>query len=161
MVNSLDIIYCRNYVIEVDMGRKQNALVVVAIDFGTTYSGYAYSFRDEYKKDHTKIYSNENWQSGDGLITAKAPTAILFDEDGKLDSFGYDAERTYSELLEGGDAEGYSYFSRFKMKLFQDESALQHPISRVSVKVIVSLITLLSVTILRFHCFPLLLYELI
>lgn len=137
MVNSLDIIYYRSYVSEVDMGRKQNALVVVAIDFGTTYSGYAYSFRDEYKKDHTKIYSNENWQSGDGLITAKAPTAILFDEDGTLDSFGYDAERTYSELLEGGDAEGYSYFSRFKMKLFQDETAQQHPISRVSVKVIV------------------------
>lgn len=112
------------------MGRKQNALVVVAIDFGTTYSGYAYSFRDEYKKDHTKIYSNENWQSGDGLITAKTPTAILFDEDGNLDSFGYDAERTYSELLEGGDAKGYSYFSRFKMKLFQDESALHHPVLR-------------------------------
>jgi hypothetical protein len=32
-------------------GRKENALAVVAIDFGTTFSGYAYSLCEEYRKD--------------------------------------------------------------------------------------------------------------
>jgi molecular chaperone DnaK (HSP70) len=66
--------------------------VVVGIDFGTTYSGYGYSFRDEYKKDHSKIYCNTDWKSGDGLVTTKTPTVILFDENGKFQSFGYEAE---------------------------------------------------------------------
>jgi hypothetical protein len=40
-------------------GRKKNALGVVAIDFGTTFSGYAYSLCEEYKKDQSKIYINK------------------------------------------------------------------------------------------------------
>ena len=109
--------------------KKQDALVVVGIDFGTTYSGYGYSFRDEYNKDHNKIYSNSDWKSGDGLVTIKTPTVILFDENGKFQSFGYEAEDAYTRLLEDGKADGYSYFSRFKMKLFQDEDSkeLVHP----------------------------------
>jgi molecular chaperone DnaK (HSP70) len=109
--------------------KKQDALVVVGIDFGTTYSGYGHSFRDEYNKDHSKIYSNSNWTSGDGLATTKTPTVILFDENGKFHSFGYKAEEVYSRLLEDGKADGYSYFSCFKMKLFQDEDSkeLVHP----------------------------------
>ena len=118
------------YTILVSMGKKKrDALVVVGIDFGTTYSGYGYSFRDEYKKDHSKIYSNSDWKSGDGLITTKTPTVILFDENEKFHSFGYKAEAAYSRLLEDDKADGYSYFSRFKMKLFQDEDSkeLVHP----------------------------------
>lgn len=103
------------------MLKKEDALAVVAIDFGTTYSGYAYSFRDEYKKDHAKIYSNEAWQSGDGLVTPKTPTAILFDDDGQFLHFGYEAEHCYAEFSEGGDADEYYYFTQFKMKLFQTE----------------------------------------
>ena len=103
------------------MGKKDDALLVVAIDFGTTFSGYAYSFRDEYQKDHGKIHSNVSWESEDGIFTPKTPTAILF-ENGEFRSFGYEAEETYNALLENGEEEGYSYFSRFKMKLFQDET---------------------------------------
>jgi thioredoxin-related protein len=113
--------------------KKQDALVVVGIDFGTTYSGYGYSFRDEYNNDHSKIFSNSDWKSGDGLVTTKTPTVILFDENGKFQSFGYEAEEAYTRLLEYGKADGYSYFSRFKMKLFQDEDSkeLVHPILKV------------------------------
>ena len=118
------------YTILVSMEKKkQEALVVVGIDFGTTYSGYGYSFRDEYKNDHSKIFSNTDWKSGDGLVTTKTPTVILFDENGKFQSFGYEAEEAYTRLLEDGKADGYSYFSSFKMKLFQDEDSkeLVHP----------------------------------
>ena len=122
------------YTILVSMGKKKrDALVVVGIDFGTTYSGYGYSFRDEYKKDHSKIYCNTDWKSGDGLVTTKTPTVILFDENRKCQSFGYEAEEAYTQLLEDGEADGYSYFSRFKMKLFQGEDSkeLVHPMLKV------------------------------
>ena len=121
------------YTILVSMEKKKHALVVVGIDFGTTYSGYGFSFRDEYKKDHNKISSNSDWKSGDGLVTTKTPTVILFDENGKFQSFGYEAEETYTQLLEDGEADGHSYFSTYKMKLFQDEDSkeLVHPILKV------------------------------
>jgi hypothetical protein len=50
---------------------------------------------------HTKISSNY-WKSGDGLVTTKTPTVILFDENGKFQSFGYEAEEAYTRLLEEG-----------------------------------------------------------
>ena len=105
------------------MEKNKHPLVVVGIDFGTTYSGYGFSFLDEYKKDHSKIYCNSDWKSGDGLVTTKTPTVILFDENGKFHSFGYKADETYSRLLEDGEADGYSYFSCFKMQLFQGDDS--------------------------------------
>ena len=113
--------------------KKQDALVVVGIDFGTTYSGYGYSFRNEYQKDHRKIYSNDGWKSGDGLVTIKMPTVILFDENGKFHSFGYKAEAVYSRLLEDHKADGHSYFSSFKMKLFQEEDSKEFVDPRLKV----------------------------
>jgi hypothetical protein len=74
-------------------------LAVVAIDFGTTFSGYAYSLCEEYRKDQSKIYIL-TWQSGDGLQTYKTPTTILFDKDGTFCSFGYKAEHDYARMCE-------------------------------------------------------------
>ncbi|WAR03453.1 HS12B-like protein [Mya arenaria] len=45
-------------------------LLVAAIDFGTTYSGYAFSFSHEYASDQTKIQTN-TWIGG-GHISLKA-----------------------------------------------------------------------------------------
>ncbi|CAC5384393.1 unnamed protein product [Mytilus coruscus] len=101
--------------------RKQDALVVVAIDFGTSYSGYAYSFREEYKKDHNQIYTNQNWKSGDGLVTLKTPTAILFNKDESVHSFGYEAEQNYAQFVEENKSRDYIFLDKFKMKLFQSE----------------------------------------
>lgn len=38
------------------MSGYKTKLIVAAIDFGTTYSGYAYSLKDEYKKDPMKVF---------------------------------------------------------------------------------------------------------
>ena len=42
------------------VGKTKNTfrtkLVVAAIDFGTTYSGYAYSFKSEYEKNPLKVF---------------------------------------------------------------------------------------------------------
>ena len=98
-------------------------LIVAAIDFGTTYSGYAFSFKDDYKKDPTKISAN-NWVAGSRcLVSMKAPSTILLDENKKFVAFGYEAEDQYSDLTLDGDHEKYYYFRRFKMLLFSAASA--------------------------------------
>ncbi|XP_033761605.1 heat shock 70 kDa protein 12B-like [Pecten maximus] len=96
-------------------------LAVAAIDFGTTYSGYAYSFRHEFIKDPLKIYTNQQWlDSESGLLTFKAPTSILFDKDGNFDSFGFLAEENYNTLVEDEKEDGWRFFRRFKMNLYRE-----------------------------------------
>lgn len=88
-----------------------------AIDFGTTYSGWAYSLDHDFKSDPTKGYIKQ-WLSGGTLITEKTPTCLLIKPDGKtLEAFGYDAENKYKGLAEDGQHNGYFYFRRFKMLL--------------------------------------------
>ncbi|XP_060065831.1 heat shock 70 kDa protein 12B-like [Ylistrum balloti] len=92
-------------------------LLVAAIDFGTTFSGYAFSFRHDYERDPLKISCN-NWVAGGrGLVSLKTPSTILLDSDRKFHSFGYEAENKYSELTEEDDHHDWLYFKRFKMLL--------------------------------------------
>lgn len=91
-------------------------LVVAAIDIGTTYSGYAYS----YTSDWTEVFINR-WEGGQKL-THKAPTALLLNPDKSFNSFGYEAVKTYANIATEGDDEGgsykeYHFFHRFKMRL--------------------------------------------
>lgn len=87
--------------------RSSDHLVVVAIDFGTTYTGFAYSF----KSDPSKILASK-W-SGETLLSAteKAPTCVLLSPDKELIAFGYEAQDKYKELMEedteGGEAKDY------------------------------------------------------
>ncbi|KAL3831480.1 hypothetical protein ACJMK2_023221 [Sinanodonta woodiana] len=92
-------------------------LVVAAIDFGTTYSGYAYSFLSDFKKDPLNIFAYTKWNSGGGPVTDKTPTTILFDPNGDFHSFGYDAENKYDSLVNNDIHQDWYYFSRFKMTL--------------------------------------------
>ncbi|XP_021360116.1 heat shock 70 kDa protein 12A-like [Mizuhopecten yessoensis] len=96
-------------------------LLVVAIDFGTTYSGYAFSFYHEYKSNKKKVRTYL-WPTGIGLEqSTKAPTSILFDSRQKFHSFGYQAEDTYTRLPDDHQKQWY-YFKRFKMTLFKNEN---------------------------------------
>lgn len=99
------------------MSDYKTKLIVAAIDFGTTYSGYAYSLKNEYKKDPLKIYANQDWSDGSCLVTLKAPTVVLFDQNSRFDSFGYDAQNKYVKLSEDDEHVGWKYFKHFKMKL--------------------------------------------
>ncbi|XP_053408416.1 heat shock 70 kDa protein 12B-like isoform X2 [Mercenaria mercenaria] len=94
-------------------------LIVAAIDFGTTYSGWAFSFGTDYEKDPTKA-DVKHWHSGTGnLVTVKTPTCLLVNPDGKtFQAFGYDAENQYLELAEKNEHKNYYYFRRFKVLLF-------------------------------------------
>ncbi|XP_052814320.1 heat shock 70 kDa protein 12A-like [Mya arenaria] len=91
------------------MSRDEH-MVVAAIDFGTTYSGYAFKFRGSDKICSLSTFSGST-------ITNKAPTVILFDKDENFNSFGYQAENMYAKLAEETNHKGWRYFRWFKMDL--------------------------------------------
>ncbi|XP_060070185.1 heat shock 70 kDa protein 12A-like [Ylistrum balloti] len=103
-------------------GRISTHLFVAAIDFGTTYSGYAFSAKDDFEKDPLKINANV-WNSGArSLMSHKAPTALLLNPDLSFNSFGYDAENNYSQLAEDNEHQNYYFFHRFKMVLHNNKA---------------------------------------
>lgn len=100
------------------MGPRENYLLVAAIDFGTAYSGYAFSRVDDFKKDPLKVQSH-TWKAGTrALMSNKASTCALFDKNKKFHSFGYEAEDKYSDLTLDNEADDWYFFQRFKMTLF-------------------------------------------
>ncbi|VDI26127.1 Hypothetical predicted protein [Mytilus galloprovincialis] len=92
--------------------------IIAAIDFGTTYSGFAFS----QKKKHAKIITKQ-WHSSSGsnLQSFKTPTSILLQPDGKFHSFGYEAEEKYDVLSNGGDHRSWYFCRHFKMELHSSE----------------------------------------
>lgn len=80
--------------------QKREKIVVAAIDFGSTYSGYSFSLRNDFQKDPLKIYTNSWSFEQSGGISSKAPTTVLLKPDQTFHSFGYDAEDKYAELYE-------------------------------------------------------------
>ncbi|KAH3713377.1 heat shock 70 kDa protein 12A-like [Dreissena polymorpha] len=95
-------------------------LGVAAIDFGTTYSGYAFSFKSQFETDPCNI-SAKTWTGGQ-LQSLKAPTCVLIKPDRTtLETFGFDAETRYSQLCETGEHTQWYYFQRFKMLLWKKE----------------------------------------
>lgn len=101
---------------------QEDRLMTAAIDFGTTYSGYCFSFRHEFENDPLKVSAN-TWTAGTaGLVSLKTPTTVLLDSNQELVAFGYEAEDRYAELAEDEEHAEYYYFRRFKMSLFQSSS---------------------------------------
>ncbi|XP_054908892.1 heat shock 70 kDa protein 12A-like [Poeciliopsis prolifica] len=87
---------------------------IISIDFGTTYSGYAFSLtsREEEVDPHVKFWGEEV-----GLETPKTPTCILFDEHQQFVSFGYEAKNSYLKQS-GKDGRAMFFFDCFKMSLY-------------------------------------------
>ena len=109
------------------MSTKKNKILVAAIDFGTTFSGYAFSFKTDYENDPMKISVNQQWTAGSrSLISLKAPTVVLLDKSKHFLAFGYDAEDKYSELALDDLHHGYYYFRRFKMLLHETKVIFSH-----------------------------------
>jgi len=96
-----------------DFKSKSEHFVVVAIDFGTTFSGYAFSFT----RDPDSIHMMRKWEGGDpGVINQKTPTTILLNPDGEFHSFGFTARDFYHDL-DAVEASRWMYFEKFKMAL--------------------------------------------
>uniref|UniRef100_A0A1B6GZM7 Heat shock 70 kDa protein 12A n=1 Tax=Cuerna arida TaxID=1464854 RepID=A0A1B6GZM7_9HEMI len=97
--------------------------VVVAIDLGTTYSGYAYCYtRHHFDKE---VHMMRNWEGGDpGLNNQKIPTTLLISPEGLFHSFGFAARDFYHDL-EPQDACRWFYFDKFKKTLHNNPNIRQ------------------------------------
>lgn len=94
--------------------------VVAAIDFGTTYSGYAFSFI----RDPDSIHMMHKWEGGDpGVTNQKTPTTLLLKPNGEFHSFGFTARDFYHDLEES-EARKWYYFEKFKMTLHSSQVSL-------------------------------------
>lgn len=93
--------------------------VVAAIDFGTTYSGYAFSFT----RDPDSIHMMRKWEGGDpGVSNQKTPTTLLLKSNGDFHSFGFGARDFYHDLEEA-EAKKWYYFEKFKMSLHSNQAS--------------------------------------
>ena len=95
-----------------------NKLFVVAIDFGTTYSGYAFSTMG----NRSQILTY-NWSEGRTQVP-KTPTSILFTPRRDFNSFGHEAEKKYAELSNSGEYKSWYFFKRFKLTLYDNKVSL-------------------------------------
>lgn len=96
-----------------DPSRQPGHFVVVAIDFGTTFSGYAFCFT----RDPDHIHMMRKWEGGDpGVINQKTPTCLLMSPDGTFHSFGFTARDFYHDL-DPVEAQKWYFFDKFKMVL--------------------------------------------
>lgn len=98
-----------------ESNNESRYLLTAAIDFGTTFSGLAYSYRN----DQESVYIISNWP--DGTVAGKIPTTILFDPDFKFVAFGQEAIDRYAELAEDEEEKEHYFFHRFKMDLHKEK----------------------------------------
>ncbi|XP_021913775.1 heat shock 70 kDa protein 12A-like isoform X2 [Zootermopsis nevadensis] len=92
--------------------------VVVAIDIGTTYSGYAFCFT---RDPDSNIHMMRKWEGGDpGLNNQKTPTTLLLTPNGEFHSFGFTA-RDFFHDLDIQEAKKWLYFDKFKMALHHNQ----------------------------------------
>ena len=103
------------YVYPSDTISMCDTLMVAAIDLGTTFSGYAFSTTAEFKDNPLNVHSNQVWKMGS--CSLKCPTCILFDQDKTCDSFGYEAEAQYTDVVLEKSENQFYFFKHFKMKI--------------------------------------------
>lgn len=109
---------------------EENYLIVAAIDFGTTFSGYAYSSRHAFQIDPLKVTMKSWVDPSSSMIYKKTSTCILFTKEKEFSEFGFDAEAKYLDLLLDDDntdekAKDWYFFRRFKMALYELQSGDQ------------------------------------
>lgn len=109
-------LHCYPY--ERNPAEPDNYDVVVAIDFGTSFSGFAFSFN--HRDGSEDIYMNRSWGSAQGYSTLKTPTCLLLNPEKKFVKFGFEAAERYAELEDANEISFYC-FDRFKMMLHGSE----------------------------------------
>lgn len=93
--------------------------VIIAIDFGTTYSGFGYVFLNA-SEDH--VYVFQKWGRGQGMSYSKTPTALLLTEKGDFHKFGHAAVETYGkQATSKKDSKKRLYFDKFKLLLHSEK----------------------------------------
>lgn len=94
--------------------------IVAAIDFGTTYSGFAFSLpRSSDSEVILQKWVPNTADKSDASL--KTPTSLLLDDKNDFVAFGFDAEEKYKELVEDEKHEHFRFFKNFKMKLHREK----------------------------------------
>lgn len=103
------------------MDDTKYCLLVAAIDFGTSSSGCAFSFRHGYKEDPLDIQFIKKWMGDNDcyIVSEKRPTCVLLSPQKEFLSFGYEAEQKYSELAFDSNHYDHYFFKEFKMVLHE------------------------------------------
>ncbi|XXG97656.1 hypothetical protein Hte_003963 [Hypoxylon texense] len=77
-------------------GTDDGNCLIIALDFGTTYSGIAYAFTN----DPGQIYTIDSWPGADGRISPKTPTAIQYIyQPSNLIKWGYQLDQTLTDKI--------------------------------------------------------------
>ncbi|XP_062571658.1 heat shock 70 kDa protein 12A-like [Saccostrea cucullata] len=108
----------RSIPVTIQTEEKRTWQVVAAIDFGTAYSGFAFSMKDS---QLDVIPGKWKTHSSDLLESPKTPTSLLLTISNDFVAFGYEAEKQFRELVEEDKHNDYRYFNQMKMVLFQDK----------------------------------------
>ena len=95
--------------------------LVAAIDFGTTYSGYAFSTREDFRAEPTRAYLKQWVDPASSMMSNKTSTCILFDESVNFSKFGLEAEAKYLDLIMDNQHGTWFFFRRFKMTLYDKQ----------------------------------------
>lgn len=101
---------------------QDNYLLVAAIDFGTTYSGYAFSTRYDFQRNPTNTFLKQWVDPTSSMMYNKTSTCILFTKEKKFSKFGFDAEAKYLDLILDKEQKDWYFFRRFKMSLYDIQS---------------------------------------
>ena len=96
-------------------------LLVAAIDFGTTYSGYAYSTKTDFQREPSKAYIKQWVDPASSMVYNKTSTCILLDKYKIFSKFGFEAEAKYLDLTMDKEDEAWYFFRRFKMILYNKQ----------------------------------------
>lgn len=98
---------------------SRDPFLVVAIDFGTACSGYAYA--SSLKPDDIHLMRRVDSTPKDGGAShCKVPTALLLTELEDFVAFGYEAKELYSDMYPE-EQQRYLFFEKFKMDLHYTE----------------------------------------
>ncbi|MFT7816376.1 heat shock 70 kDa protein 12A-like [Arapaima gigas] len=89
-----------------------DSFFIVAVDFGTAYSGYSFCFKSCIDNIRTVYWGQEM-----GMNSLKTPTCVLFDDNEVFMKFGYEAIMTYTRM-DKVEASTKCFFKNFKMDLY-------------------------------------------
>lgn len=96
-------------------------IAVGAIDFGTSNSGYAFSFKDDPQKVYTNI-----WYASGNMTSSKTTTCILFDKNMKFKAFGFEAEDAYASYCMDEEQWEWYFFKEYKMALYDKMVCIEY-----------------------------------
>ena len=104
------------------MENTRDYFICVALEFGMTHSGYAWSMKYKFEKEPLNIKANQTWKAGcRWIMSIKTPTCILLDKEKQFVAFGFDAEIRYAELVVDEEQDNYYFFDRFTTSLHNNE----------------------------------------